>query len=112
MMKKKYIIMINIAILCFVFFLSFILSGNQKKATVQSIADIPKKVRIRFSSSWGGYDTKATKIQEVLNSFEEKQPNTDIINESMSGKEFLFTLKTRRIRLIIIRIVSIFKKNI
>ncbi len=54
MMKKKYIIMINIAILCFVFFLSFILSGNQKKVTVQSIADIPKKVKIRFSSSWGG----------------------------------------------------------
>ncbi len=94
MMKKKYIIMINIAILCFVFFLSFILSGNQKKVTVQSIADIPKKVKIRFSSSWGGYDTKATKIQEVLNSFEKKQANTDIINESMSGEEFLFTLKT------------------
>lgn len=93
-MKKKYIILINVVILCFVFFLSLILTDNQKEVSIQRIADIPKKVNIRFMSSWGGYDTKATKIQQVLDEFENDQLNTEIINESRSGEEFLFTLKT------------------
>ncbi|QUI24713.1 extracellular solute-binding protein [Vallitalea pronyensis] len=93
-MKKKYMIIFYMAILGLIFFLSWLLSQNQADISVQSIADIPQKVKIRFSSSWGGYDTKAAKIQQVLNNFEKKHPHTDIINESMSGEEFLFTLKT------------------
>lgn len=49
---------------------------------------------IRFISSWGGTDTKALLLQQVLQEFEQDNPGVHIINESMSGMEFLFKLKT------------------
>lgn len=51
-------------------------------------------IEIRFLSSWGGTDTKAQQLQKVLEEFEESNPGVRIINESMSGTEFLFKLKT------------------
>lgn len=52
------------------------------------------KVEIRFLSSWGGTDTKAMHLRSILEQFEKQNPNVRIINESMSGAEFLFKLKT------------------
>jgi raffinose/stachyose/melibiose transport system substrate-binding protein len=49
---------------------------------------------INFISSWGGTDTKALLLQQVLQEFEKNNPGVRIINESMSGTEFLFKLKT------------------
>ncbi len=51
-------------------------------------------IEIRFLSSWGGTDTKAQQLQKVLEEFENNNPGVKIINESMSGTEFLFKLKT------------------
>lgn len=51
-------------------------------------------VELRFMSSWGGTDTKAQRLQQLLEKFELENPGVKIINESMSGSEFLFKLKT------------------
>ena len=51
-------------------------------------------VELRFMSSWGGTDTKAQRLQQLLEEFELENPGVKIINESMSGSEFLFKLKT------------------
>lgn len=51
-------------------------------------------IEIRFLSSWGGTDTKALQLRQLLEKFEKENPGVKIINESMSGTEFLFKLKT------------------
>jgi len=51
-------------------------------------------IELRFLSSWGGTDTKAVQLQLQLEKFEKENPGVKIINESMSGTEFLFKLKT------------------
>jgi raffinose/stachyose/melibiose transport system substrate-binding protein len=51
-------------------------------------------IEIRFLSSWGGTDTKAQQVQRLLEEFENNNPGVKIVNESMSGAEFLFKLKT------------------
>jgi raffinose/stachyose/melibiose transport system substrate-binding protein len=51
-------------------------------------------VELRFMSSWGGTDTKAQQLQILLEEFEKENPGVKVINESMSGSEFLFKLKT------------------
>ncbi len=53
-----------------------------------------EKIEIRFLSSWGGTDTKAMHLRNILEQFEQQNPNVKIINESMAGAEFLFKLKT------------------
>jgi raffinose/stachyose/melibiose transport system substrate-binding protein len=50
-------------------------------------------IEIRFSSSWAGIDSKAPFLEKVISEFEATYPNIKIINESMYGEDFLFTLK-------------------
>lgn len=50
-------------------------------------------IQLRFSSSWAGLDSKAVLLEEVIASFEKENPTIKIINESMYGEDFLFTLK-------------------
>lgn len=52
------------------------------------------KTKIRFTSSWGGVDSKAGALQEILNKFMEENPSVEIINESMFGDDFLLKIKT------------------
>ncbi len=49
--------------------------------------------KIRFISSWGGFDTKAEILEKTLEAFMDKYPNIEVVNESMSGSDFLFKLK-------------------
>lgn len=51
------------------------------------------QIIIRFSSSWAGVDNKAVLIENVIADFEKEYPHVKIINESMYGEDFLFTLK-------------------
>lgn len=53
-----------------------------------------KKIIIKFISSWAGTDTKASALEEIISNFEFENENIRIENKSMSGSEFLFTLKT------------------
>lgn len=73
----------------------FLLYGTlEKYEPVESSNTKDEVTEIRFISSWAGADTKAIHLQQVLADFEKKNPGVKIINESMSGTEFLFKLKT------------------
>lgn len=56
--------------------------------------EVPSKIKLRFISSWGGVDTKADPLQQVLNSFMEDNPDIEVLNESVYGDDFLHKLKT------------------
>lgn len=51
-------------------------------------------VKLRFVSSWGGVDSKADILQQVLDRFMEDNPQIEVINESMFGDDFLPKIKT------------------
>lgn len=61
---------------------------------VDSLEKENNTIELRFLSSWGGTDTKAQQLQLLLEEFEIENPGVKVINESMSGSEFLFKLKT------------------
>lgn len=61
---------------------------------IQTIRTMPEKTIIKFTSSWAGYDTKAPIIQTILEQFENENPNVELLNASMTGEDFLFTLTT------------------
>ncbi|MDP4092122.1 MAG: extracellular solute-binding protein [Bacillota bacterium] len=52
------------------------------------------KVTIRFISSWGGVDTNADTLQEILDKFNAENPDVNIVNESLFGGDFLPKIKT------------------
>ena len=54
--------------------------------------EVPSKIKLRFISSWGGVDTKADPLQQVLNGFMEDYPDIEVINESVYGDDFLHKL--------------------
>ncbi len=55
---------------------------------------VEEKIKIRFMSSWGGIDNKAVVLDQLIREFNEKNPDIVVINESTSGEDFLFNLKT------------------
>lgn len=65
----------------------YIIQNNERSEQQQ-------KVTLRFISSWGGYDSKAEPLQQVLDQFMQKHPNIVVINESISGEDFLPKIKT------------------
>jgi raffinose/stachyose/melibiose transport system substrate-binding protein len=77
-----------LAIIAFTFFYKEPDTGHQ---TSQDIAS--SQIEIRFSSSWGGIDTKAEILEEIIEDFEKAYPSIKIINESISGEDYLFILK-------------------
>ena len=46
------------------------------------------KITLRFISSWGGVDSKAETLKQVLSEFENKNPGITIVNESLFGEDF------------------------
>ncbi len=65
-----------------------------REIAIDSIESQKETIELRFLSSWGGTDTKAQQLQFLLDQFEKENAGVKIINESMSGAEFLFKLKT------------------
>lgn len=87
-----YCIMLLITLILIFLMKSFDLLNNYAIEEKEILED--KKIVIKFVSSWGGADPKSYRLQELLNRFQKENPNTLIINESMSGEEFLYKLKT------------------
>lgn len=52
------------------------------------------KITLRFISSWGGVDSKAETLQELLAQFTLVNQNIEVINESLFGEDFLPKIKT------------------
>ena len=65
-----------------------------KPVSLTTETEVPSKIKLRFISSWGGVDTKADPLQQVLNGFMEDYPDIEVINESVYGDDFLHKLKT------------------
>lgn len=49
---------------------------------------------LRFISSWGGVDSKAETLKLVLDEFQKKNPDIEVVNESLFGEDFLPKIKT------------------
>lgn len=50
-------------------------------------------VNLRFMSQWAGADVKGQLLKKVLSDFMQENQNINVVNESMSGEEFLLKLK-------------------
>ena len=53
-----------------------------------------QKVTLRFISSWGGVDSRAETLQELLDQFMFVNKNIEVVNESLFGEDFLPKIKT------------------
>ncbi len=53
-----------------------------------------QKITLRFISSWGGVDSRAETLQELLDQFMLVNKNIEVINESLFGEDFLPKIKT------------------
>lgn len=53
-----------------------------------------QEIVLRFISSWGGVDSKAGTLQEVLNRFMDEHRSIRVVNESLFGEDFLPKIKT------------------
>lgn len=54
-----------------------------------------KKSIINLMTTWGGVDSKAGSLKEIIAKFENENPTIKISNQSIFGDEYLPTLKTR-----------------
>jgi len=80
-----------------ILFLLLFSSGCEQKnkiLTLDNTTNNDKKITIRFSSSWAGTDVKVDTLNQILASFMKENPDINIINESLSGGDYLFKLKT------------------
>lgn len=93
-MRKKYVVLLSGMTLCFIFLFSYYLSGIKKEIKIHTIGDLEKKVTISFTSSWGAYDSMSQKLRIILQRFSEKYEDIEVINKSIAGEDFLFSLKT------------------
>ncbi|PYG89756.1 raffinose/stachyose/melibiose transport system substrate-binding protein [Ruminiclostridium sufflavum DSM 19573] len=58
--------------------------------------DTPIKAEtINLMTSWGGVDSKAGILKEIIAKFEDENPNIKIVNQSIFGDDYLPTLKTK-----------------
>lgn len=58
-------------------------------------AALPQIHTINLMTTWGGVDSKAGSLKEIIAKFEDENSNIKISNQSIFGDEYLPTLKTR-----------------
>lgn len=71
-------------------------SSNSQNTEVINKNNIPHKVEtINLMTTWGGVDSKAGILKEIIAKFEDENPNIKIINQSVFGDDYLPVLKTK-----------------
>lgn len=80
-----------VVVLLFVLIHSCIAPDEVKEVYEEDAPD--GKLKLRFISSWGGVDSKAGTLQEVLNKFMKDNKDIEVVNESLFGDDFLPKLK-------------------
>lgn len=50
---------------------------------------------LTFMNSWGGYDSKAAVIDDILSDFQKKNPCVSVVNQTLSGDDFLPAIKEK-----------------
>lgn len=93
-MKRSYILPTVVILLCVMFILILLLTGKTIPSDIQTISDLQEKDELRFTSSWAGYDTNALPLKDILDRYRLKKDQIVLVDESMAGEDFLFTLKT------------------
>lgn len=74
--------------------ISLISCTEQYTVTYPDEPEEEQKITLRFISSWGGVDSKAETLQELLDQFTLENKNIEIVNESLFGEDFLPKIKT------------------
>ena len=70
-------------------------NNNQEKGLSGSgTEENTSEITLRFVSSWGGVDSKAETLKEVLSRFQNDNPGIKVENESIFGEDFLPKIKT------------------
>lgn len=52
------------------------------------------KTELKLITSWGGVDSKAEALKEVLSRFTKENPGIEVVNQSLFGEDFLPKIKT------------------
>lgn len=58
-------------------------------------SDSESKITLTFMNSWGGYDTKASTVEQLFDEFQKKEKNIEVVNHTLSGDDFLPTIKDK-----------------
>ncbi len=71
-------------------------SNSTQNSNFISKNTIPQKIHtINIMTTWGGIDSKAGALNEIIANFEKENPNIKISNQSIFGDDYLPTLKTK-----------------
>lgn len=71
-------------------------SNNLQNSNAVPKNTIPPKIHtINLMTTWGGADSKAGVLNEIIAKFEEESPNIKISNQSIFGDDYLPTLKIK-----------------
>jgi len=68
-------------------------SGNSMSGSVKNLQI--KDNTINLMTSWGGVDSKAGVLKEIISKFENENPSIKVSNQSVFGDDYLPTLKTK-----------------
>ncbi len=94
---RKYRIFHDALLILLILFISSACSHTAVKKVPEvttTIDNSSPKTELRFISSWGGVDSKAESLKNVLNQFVKDNPDINVINESLFGEDFLPKIKT------------------
>lgn len=93
--RIKYLVYILVVIL-FIMMVPLTMSFKYMYGDSNEISSDEDKdvVELVFSSSWAGTDTKTAGLRKIIEGFQEENKDIRIIDKSICGEEFLFTLKT------------------
>lgn len=87
----------TVVFLVFVAFFALVLSTVFGLKSNDNIDNSAKKdtVQLTFINSWGGYDAKADCLESLLDSFSKSNNGVEVVNKSISGDDFLPSLKEK-----------------
>lgn len=91
-MQKR--ILAGVSLMLVVIFIYGLVNDLRRRDVKEEKDVMPEKTIIRFMSSWGGIDNKSNALEQLIEEFNEQNPDIQVINESISGEDFLFNLKT------------------
>lgn len=92
-MPRKYSIAFISIALCFILLGTYLIFSSNRKVDIKPMEVFSQQEPITFMSSWGSYDNRAAKINQILNRIRRGEKGLVIENSSIAGAEFLYNLK-------------------
>lgn len=94
-MNRNYIFILSLIMLGVIFTTFMLLTeSSYDNLQVETLVDHEPVQDLVFFSSWAGSDTKTNVISDVLEEFQQNYTEMNVINKSIEGEDFLFSLKT------------------